>query len=241
MTYKEYIIPKKNGKIRKIVAPDDELKAYLRGELPRLTKFYFQYARMFGVKDNIHGFIPKKNCKTAAAIHKGFNLTIMMDIKEFFDSVTRAHLPKSLCTPEMFHKDGYTAQGFPTSPILANIAITPIIAKIKFLLNKKYFNKFAITIYADDIQISLNSDVKTDIADVISIVSNEFQKKSFVINKTKTRVRYSSFGQRRILGINVGETLQPTRATRRKMRAAKHQGNKSSLGGHTSWANYISR
>lgn len=243
MTYNEFSIPKKGGKLRKIVAPDAELKAFLREQLPIIEDYYLKYSKMYGVHNLIHGFVHKKNVKTAASMHVGFDMTIMMDISEFFDSVTPAHLPRiSQITSEMFHKEGYTAQGFPTSPMLANIAIVPIVSKIKHSLSKLLGNqRFAFTIYADDIQISLNNIHTEHIAEIIKIVTNSFESRDFKLNKRKTRVKYAKFGYRRILGINVGnDHLTATRATRRKMRAAKHQGNGPSLGGLTTWATHIS-
>lgn len=243
MTYREYEIPKKGGKVRKIVAPDAELKTFLRSKLPALTKYYYKFAKMFGVRGNIHGFVPSKNCKSAATLHIGYKATVLMDISAFFDSVTREHIPSiTEVTDEMFHKEGYTAQGFPTSPMLANIAVTPILSAIKMRLTNAFGkDTFQLTIYADDVQVSLKSRDHRYLSDTISIITEEFTKKGFNINKTKTRVRYADNGYRRILGINVGDSeLRSTRSTRRKMRAAKHNKNIPSLIGHTAWANHIS-
>lgn len=242
MKYLEYEIPKKGGKVRKIVAPDDELKAFLRSKLPDLFKYYRQYSKMYSVFENIHGFVPGKNCKSAAEYHVGYPLTIMMDISAFFDSVTRSHIPSSdILVDEMFHEEGYAAQGFPTSPMLANIAIVPIIARIKFRFLKELgWKNYMVTVYADDVQVSLKSESTAEISKAIQIVTEEFVRKGFSINKSKTRVRRADNGFRRILGINVGaDGLQATRATRRKMRAAKHQGHMQSYGGHKSWSNHI--
>ena len=242
MRYTEHEIPKKGGKVRKIVSPDDDLKEYLRSKLKGLFKYYRQYAKMFGVLEDIHGFVPGKNCKSAASLHIDYPLTIMMDISAFFDSVTRSHIPSSsLVTDEMFHKEGYAAQGLPTSPMLANISIVPIISRIKYRFLKEFgWSTYSLTVYADDLQISLTSENVDDISKAIEIVTQEFNKKSFRINKSKTRVRRASNGYRRILGINVGlEGLKATRSTRRKMRAAKHQDKMQSYGGHLSWSNHI--
>jgi len=241
MTYKEYLIPKKGGKFRKIVAPDAELKQALRAELPDLNKYFEKYSKMFGVRNQIHGFVHKRNVKSAAKEHIGYPHTIMMDISAFFDTVTREDIPYSLRKDIMFHKEGYTPQGFPTSPVLANIAVVPIMSKIKRNLNQVIGKgQYAITIYADDIQVSIKT--KEVIASVIDVVTKEFTDGGFSINKRKTRVRHAQYGYRRILGINVGDkVLQPTRKTLRKLRAAKHQKNSNSAGGLASWASHITK
>ena len=96
--------------------------------------------------------------------------------------------------------------------------------------------KFAFTIYADDIQISYND--KSLKKEIIQIIGDSFMRGGFQINRRKTRTRSSDCGFRKILGINVGdESIRGSRKTMRKIRAANHQGNYHSKGGLQSWAN----
>jgi len=247
LTYKEYIIPKKGGKVRKIVAPSTELKKHQRDYLPSLNEFFKKEIVQHHLEhaDIFHGFVKHKNCVTAATKHIGFKLTIMMDIKHFFDSVQFNYIPREYKLPiTLFHQDGYAAQGFPSSPMIANIAIVPVISNIYNEIKSLIDHNFALTVYADDIQISIN-DPKY-IEPIKILIEQAFRKNGYIINKQKTRVRYTIHGWRRILGVNVGETkVRATRKTMRKIRAAKHHitikktGIKTasrSLGGLTTWS-----
>lgn len=243
MEYREFLIPKKNGKPRKIVAPDEELLAYQRSKLNKLVSIYKDVAEDHGVESVAHGFLPNRGCTSAARLHVGYEATIMMDISNFFDSVTRDMIrpfSKQMANDnKLYHKEGYCGQGFATSPILANIAITPALAKIQEYL-EDWHSDSVITIFADDIQISVN-DIGEDydvVNSIIEYVTDVVQEEGFEIKPTKTRVMYSKYGYRKILGINVGEDhIRATRKTMRKIRAARHQGNHSSLGGLVNWSN----
>ena len=148
-------------------------------------------------------------------------------------------------SPELtnaYFVDGYLAQGFATSPMLATLAILPTLKTLKTELNRKY--QAVITCYADDIQVSFNlsggdQDTGYDIEmEIRKFVEQEFGKLGLKINHKKTRVRYAKFGYRRVLGVNVGDDhIRATRKTMRKIRAAAHQGNGRSLGGLRNWAN----
>jgi len=238
-SYKDFTIAKKNGKTRKISEPSNTLKKWQKRKLKHLYNYYELESIAMKVEDIAHGFLPNKNVVTAAEKHIGFKCTLMMDISNFFDTVTSDMIPDEISDEFYFHKNGnYCAQGFVTSPILANIASIHIIKDIKDELNNIENLEFAFTIYADDIQVSLNDESKSMINLVKSIVTEKFTNKGFSINESKTRVKYAKYGYRRILGVNVGDKeVRATRKTMRKIRAARHQSNKSSLGGLINWSN----
>lgn len=252
LTYKEYVIPKKGGKVRKIVAPSPDLKKHQRGHLSALEHNFKQeeHIHLLSDADIFHGFIKGKNCVTAATKHIGYEVTLMMDIKHFFDSVQYNYLPRRYKLPQtLFHAEGYAAQGFPSSPMIANIAIVPVIATLYTALKTITKGDFALTVYADDIQVSVN-DPKY-LKAITRLVEAAFYKHGYIINKDKTRAKFAKHGYRRILGVNVGETsVRATRKTMRKLRAAKHQASKvgrvgdkvkaaRSAGGLTTWSKCI--
>ena len=223
LTYRDFFL---GAKRRRISAPSEDLKNYQRSKLSKLETIYWNLISGSDIFNVAHGFLSNRGCTTAAINHIGYELTIMLDISKFFDSVTK-DMVKSVSKEaaeddRLFHRLGYTAQGFPTSPILANIASIPMLLEINSFLKSLYGEqdkdnkKFAFTIYADDIQISIN---------------RKFEKIA-----RETRVRYSEYGFRRILGINVGDKMRATRKTMRRIRAAKHQNNYHSLGGLTVWS-----
>lgn len=249
-TYKEYKIPKKKG-FRKIVAPSPELLKHQRSKLKSLEKYFNIVTKDYDINHHFQGFLRGKSPVTAAKMHIGQIRFIQMDIKDFFDSVTKQHLrdlnlisinTKAEDDNYLWHSEGYAAQGFATSPILANFALIPFVLDLK-----KYFNSLAnviikFHIYADDITISLS---KTDYQleqNIKSKVTDLLLTYGFQIKPSKTRTRSTEHGYVRILGVNVGKhDMRIPRNVRRKLRAAKHAGNKHSQGGLTAWRNYIAK
>lgn len=233
MTYQLHKIPKKKG-YRTIYAPDAELKAYQRNLIKPYENYYQSQVAHTRIAYTMHGFLTGRNCVTAAKQHAPYQYTTMMDIKNFFDTVHKSMLPDFISKDKhLFTKTGYCAQGFPTSPILANIALIPVTQTM--LTNLDIItNDYCLTIYADDITISYNNiDYKHQI---ISAVKSTLTQYGFTISDKKTRTRKAHNGFRRILGINVSETgVRATRVTIRKLRAATHQNNQSSITGLQEW------
>lgn len=238
MHYQEFQIPKKGGKFRNVVAPNKPLLRFQRSKLRQLQAYYLKHTKGTSVENVAHGFLKGRNVITAAKRHVGFKATIMMDISNFFDTVYKHMLPEKFSNVrQFFHKDGYAAQGFATSPLLANIASIDMIKTIDAFLTEKFDDKYAFTIYADDIQISVNTEDYNTLNGIIDNVGRLVEHAGFGVNTKKTRIKYAKFGWRRILGVNVGETeVRATRAIMRKIRAAGHQKNGSSLGGLSNWA-----
>jgi hypothetical protein len=235
--YKEFVLKKKNGKVRKIVAPNKVLLRYQRKKLPEMLAYYVQEVSGSPIEDTAHGFIRGRNVVTAAQKHIGFESTIMMDLSNFFDTVFTHMLPKTFQDSLFFHNEGYCAQGFATSPMLANIASIPMLHAIHTLLDNVCDGEFAFTIYADDIQISTNIESYDHIGRLINQITRKIEASGFAVNASKTRVKFAKYGFRRILGVNVGDNcVRATRKTMRKIRAAKHQCNYHSLGGLVNWS-----
>lgn len=235
-SYKEYLIPKKGKGFRAITAPDAALLKYQRANLLKLEQYFLSQVRGTPLSNTVHGFLSNHNCVTAAKRHIGYDTTIMMDISSFFDNVLLNMVPPQFRDPSFFHQKGYAAQGFATSPMLANIAILPALRQINELLDD-LFEDYVFSLYADDLQISINEDDYEETADVIEGVTAIIENAGFRINAKKTRIKYAKYGWRRILGVNVGsDSIRATRKTMRKIRAAKHQSNHSSLGGLVTWS-----
>ena len=235
MGYKLVKIPKKGKGFRIIAIPEPKLLYVQRGELKNLNGKLNNLLKLYNLQDVMHGFMKYKSPVTAAEKHIGYDCTIIMDITDFFDSCSREAVEKLIGkTKDEFYDDrGYLVQGFATSPVLANVCLAPVLDNIRYRLFELNYNH-SITVYADDIQISLMLDEEgfAQQNKVISIVEEECLKYNFIIKRQKTRIRYAKHGYRRILGINVGDdALRPTRKTLRRIRAAKHQCNYSSLGG----------
>ena len=245
MKYVEHEIKKKNGKVRKITAPDDELKAYQRSRIPYYEAKFNQITSDLHLDNIFHGFVKKRSPITTAEQHIGYDATVYFDLANFFDTVTKESVIAVLMEIPikdslLFHKEYYTAQGFPSSPVLANIALVPLVYYIKEALTIIAEDHFALTIYADDISISYNSH-KTDWRTIRDLVYKQINTSPFEINTRKTRVRFSKHGYRPILGVNVGKDhIQASRKSTRKVRAVSHlvttdPSKAQALGGLTTW------
>lgn len=272
--YRNLAIPKRNGSVRYIAAPDEDLLEYQQSALKSLNTIFFGLLSKTSVYSVPHGFIPNRSPVSAAKQHIGYDITIKIDIKDFFDSVTVDHIKKTLekfdtnnkvknthilDNPNFWHIKGYAAQGFATSPIIANIAILPALQQIKEYLSRgvattMIHKNYCFTIYADDICISFNNVDKigrknkrlkpnwTLIRSIIFKTSAILERHGFKVNQKKTKILQAKHGYRKILGVNVGsDHIRATRKTRRRMRAAQHQANGPSLGGLTSWSNHCTR
>ena len=255
LSYRDFLIPKKNGKPRRISAPSKELLKYQHNLMPGLYAYHKKKEREFDCENIQHGFIPNRNCVTAATQHIGFKHTIIMDLSNFFDSVNTSFFPKTITRySHLFHKEGHCAQGFASSPILSAIASLPMVNEIKQFLTTIHTNtvnnmdrlepgvpdyiSHAFTIYADDLQFSTNCTKL--LKPIIETVTSIAESHGFKINRNKTRVRNAVNGYRRILGINVGaDHIRATRKTMRKIRAADHQGNYHSKGGLVMWSHNL--
>ena len=241
MTYREFYITKKNGSKRRICAPDKELLAAQRSVLPSLEAWFRSKSlALLSTLHIFHGFLKDHNCVTAANHHIGFAHTISLDISNCFDSIRLIDIVNptillgtlSNLQAIATHKDGTLAQGFATSPILANIYLIEPISKIKRFLESMFQQNFALTVYADDIQISVNQTSYQTLNLITAYVTSIMKTYNLTINPKKTRIHHAKHGNRRILGIQVGEhTINPNRKLKKKIRAARHQNNGPSLGG----------
>lgn len=242
LSYREFFIKKKNGKKRRICAPSKDLLKAQRKLLPLFSTWFETTEYNIFHEEVFHGFIPDRNCVTAANRHLGFAHTISLDISNCFDSISPHNIPNYFTELKdtidknlsiITHADGTLAQGFATSPILANLYLLEPVKELYNIVQSLY-SEFALTVYADDIQISIPLSTYMDMNVLIDLTTILFKKYGLTINKTKTRIHHAKYGNRRILGIQVGEsTISPNRRLKKKIRAARFQKNGPSLGGLT--------
>ena len=231
MEYKRIKIPKKNGLYRLVYSVDDDTKNELRKLLPLLERIFVKTDKL-----NInYGFLKGKNCVLNAFQHIGYNFTLSMDLTDFFDSVKRHHL-EGIVDDVILNKcliEGTPKQGLPTSPLLANIAFMTFDKKIFHKLQKLGL-KSTYTRYADDLTFSFNN--QNDSGKIQFVVAQVLRSSGFSINHRKTKLQNAKNGRRIITGIGVDKNgIHPKRKTRKKIRAAHHQKNISSLIGLLEW------
>lgn len=230
MNYKIVYIPKKTkGKFRKIAILEPRLKKNNESWLSYLNKIQRQLCNT----KIVHGFIRGASPVTNADAHIGYRYTLSFDLADFFDTVRPEmvnHLKdergeiifdQQLINDTFFwdEKDNcyHAFQGIPTSPIVANLAAIGLDNKIDNICK----GKIVYTRYADDLSFSFDDykyyeKLKQDIPKIV-------ESEGFTINHSKTRLQDGRFRNRIITGISVGFFgIKPTRKTKRKLRAAKH-------------------
>ena len=182
--------------------------------------------------DIVHGFMPLRSNVTNAIKHIGFDYTASFDLKNFFDTITIDSVKKYINDDNILKScfvNGRLPQGFSTSPIISNIAMIDFDEEILINIHK-LTTDIVYTRYADDLTFSFND--KNFFGLIRNIVSEVTHKYGLIVNKKKTKFFNSGSGNRTVTGISVGkEEIHVPRHIKRKMRAAKHQGNQFSLNG----------
>ncbi len=234
-TYQVYQlqIPKGKGKYRTIFAPDEQLNCLLKIIATKLQIIEPQY-------EYAHGFVKQRSPVTNAMAHTGFRYSLSMDIKDFFPSVKPHHLAdfynriEPIIKPELLFINNSLPQGFPTSPILSNLAMIPVDNTIAEQL-KQLNQPFSFTRYADDITVSFNEI--TLLQTIKNIITDTLQQYGFAINPKKTLLQDGMYRRRIITGVAIEkDKIFPPRLIKRKIRAAKHNNQKRSLGGLIEWS-----
>lgn len=210
-------IPKKSGGTRTIYIQSPWDKHAFREIGSKLA----EYVERLPNAHVIHGFRANHNPVTNAMAHIGFEYTLSIDLKDFFDSVNILHLLNqgvegSLAKRAM--KYGAARQGLSSSPAAANIAGAALDDAIVCRLKPG----MVYTRYADDLTISGND--KDSLLELIPYIREEARKYCFMINEKKVRLQSQKFGNRIICGVSVGRTgISVPRKVRRRLRAAMHR------------------
>lgn len=212
-------IPKRRGGARTIYVPDEAEKTELRSQLRTITKDTKQ-------PPDAWAFAKGRNAASMARQHVGFAYTLSFDLADCFDHVTAAVLNRQGITydPSCL-VDGAARQGLPTSPALANLALAGLDRKVRKAVAgySEPSPRYAYARYADDLVISFDDPAL--ISYLRERVPDICDAYGFPVHASKTRVQAARAGRRIICGIGVGATdIHPTRETRRRHRAAAHQG-----------------
>lgn len=220
--YKEYKIPKGNGKFREIQEPFQELKE----EQSKILK------ELNSVKINrcAYGFVEKKDIYKNAKRHMKSNYILELDLKNFFDTIKAEDVYNALINNK-FSKEraeyiakvctryGTTPQGAPSSPILSNIVCKPLDRKLK---NLSIRNKVIYTRYADDLTFSTKEeDGYNTLQDLKKEAQSIINSYGFDINGSKTHTLCKS-RRHSVTGIVVNEKMNVSSKDVRAFRAKLH-------------------
>lgn len=218
--YHKYRISKRAGGYRRIEAPRRFLKLIQRW-------IYINILNTRELPSPVTGFVHGKNIFSNAEPHKPNKNLMVIDIKDFFPSVTGKEVYKvfksfgfprkvstlltGLCT-----LDNRLPQGAPTSPVIANIVFNPIDLALQD--SAKEWD-CCYTRYADDIAFSGNEAFSRKDIKAVSDILKEWD---FRINTKKTRI-IGSGGRQILTGLVVNTSGLPMRDKRRRWRAMFHQ------------------
>ena len=239
--YRTFYIKKRNGKLRQIDEPDNELKRIQRWILTEIlykmtcSDYAKAYIPAVSIKENA---IPHLNCKTLVAI----------DIKDFFPSIKLEHilpvfsgldycgkvidaLAKLCCLNDCL------PQGAPTSAYLSNLVMKDFDIKIGNYCN---CNMIKYTRYADDMTFSGTIRLKR----LITLVDNGLDELGLKSNNSKFKIMRDGH-RKKVTGIVVNEKMQVSRDYRMRIKQEIYYIEKFGLQNHISHigadpSNYIS-
>lgn len=237
------LIPKGNGKMRKILVTTARFRHENRKLVP-LMHHLQQMACDTNPGPVVHGFYMGRSPVTNAMRHVGFQYSVCFDLENFFPSVTRKMFDAALTWLPSEHnpntgiiqrtmrvmfvndkaqtsaeKTAIAEQGIPTSPMVANIAASPLDRKLVVLGG----GAITYTRYADDLTFSFNDPAFVDM--LLTTVPQLVAAAGFKVNERKTHVLRAKQGRRIITGVGVDDTgIHPTRDVKRRLRAALHNG-----------------
>lgn len=220
------------GKKRELYIADETTKKWL---VPIRIELEILYSER--IKANVsYGFRKKYNCALNATQHIGYDYTLSYDFKNFFSSIKPFHVRNYISQRDIsfLFVDNHLPQGLTTSPVVSNIAMIDFDETITKLL-KSLNSEIIYTRYVDDINISFDDVSFKPLIDLtVSAVIDKFE---LAINEQKTRFHRRSRGNIIINGISTTEYgVAATRKTKRRIRAAMHQGKYKSAISLTNWA-----
>ncbi len=220
--YLTFEISKRNGKTRKIDAPNTQLKSLQQ-------RFNDVLDVVFKAQSCAHGFVTGKSIVSNSQLHVSKKIVLNIDLEDFFPSIHFGRVRGLfLSRPYSFNNEvattlaqiacyqGVLPQGAPTSPTISNMILKRLDRELMIFLTSK---KCHYTRYADDITISTN--LKRMPVEIISSydpgaikLSSEFTEiignNGFRINDSKINLSFRTKRQE-VTGIVTNEKINVKR------------------------------
>lgn len=228
--YQRFLIPKKKGGSREILAPTAELK-----RIQKRLNYYLQAYYLWIKPEHVHGFVINphylgKHCNIVAnaSHHAGKKYLLDLDLKDFFPRIT-ANRVQDLFKSETFgfsHQialaitllttyQGKLPTGAPSSPAISNFICQQLDTD---LIHFGESHHITYSRYADDLSFSSNDPItKALIEEIQSLIETN----NFKINNNKTRLA-PSHRKQTVTGITVNEKVNVSRKLLKKTRAMLH-------------------
>lgn len=230
--YTSFLLKKKNGGERRIVAPNKQLK-YIQ---KRLSDILYD---IYSPKKIATGFIKKRSIATNAFVHVHKRIVLNIDIADFFNTIHFGRVLGVFQKPpfnfnyniavaitQLVCYNGVLPQGAPTSPIISNFVCRTLDKELA-ILSHKY--KILCTRYCDDITFSTKAkELPQSIAYLNNgqiEIGNElnllFQNNNFKLNHSKVRLQ-NSHSRQMVTGVVVNEKPNILNWKYRKFRTILH-------------------
>lgn len=217
--YHQFELPKRRGGTRKITTPEQTLKWLQRSLLQVLTHLFPRHKCAVG-------FERGESVVTHAKAHAGKRWVYVVDIQDFFPSLTRNRIfgmlrakpfeasePVARYLANLVTHEGALPQGAPTSPILANLLCRRMDAR---LFKWAREGGYQYTRYADDLAFSTNrvEFSEEDRQRIIEIVEDE----GFQVHPEKRKLM-PWYGRQLVTGLVVNRKPNVPREYVRGLRA----------------------
>lgn len=223
--YSVYRIPKRDGSLRTIEAPQAELKTVQRAILDKLL-------HAIPLNPHAEGFRRNRSIVSNSARHVGQKVVIKVDLKDFFPSITADRVmglflalgfPRQVASllARLTTCNGRLATGAPTSPVISNLVCRRLDRRIASLGLK---SQFEYSRYADDLTFSSQNPALTQ---MLPFLQQLISEEGFTVKGSKTRILRCG-GQQKVTGIVVNDKPNIARKEVRTLRAILHncqQGN----------------
>ncbi len=222
--YTAFTIPKRRGGVRRIDAPNPELKALQRRILRRvLAKLKAHPAA--------HGFEKGRSIVTNALPHASKPVVVRMDVRNFFASTTRKRVLKyfraigwskkeAVLLADLCTHNGSLPQGAPTSPRLSNLVNYLLDARLAGLIDEMGGE---YTRYADDVTVSFIDDGPGITPRTIYVVGAVFYRFGYAVHGKRKRSVRRAHQRQQVTGLVVNELPGLPREVRRTLRAVEHR------------------
>ncbi len=231
LDYHEFSIKKKSGKLRRISAPNPDLKFLQRRLLRRLLQRLKTHGLATGFQKGV-SFVDNAKCHQSQAV------IIRIDLIDFFTSTSEdvvhqyfRQIGWNRKAAELLTKlttiNGGLPQGAPTSPKLSNLVNFWFDFRLAELAEQ---HSAIYTRYADDITFSLSEDVAVHalVGKLLSLIRKAgyrpHLKKKFDIRRRHQR--------QIVTGLVVNERVNLSREKRRWLRAVEHRMDLANAGGY---------
>lgn len=224
--YNEFYRPKKSGGLRRIDAPNEELKEALR-----TLKGIFENDFHALCHTSSFAYVKKRCTKDAVVRHQQNKSRwfAKFDLSDFFGSTTLDFTMKALSgifpfsevvryedgrnelqtALELAFLDGGLPQGTPLSPLITNLIMIPIDFTLSNKLRDFNKQKFVYTRYADDFLVSSEYHFDYRMIEKLIVETLEEFGAPFTVNSKKTRYGSSS-GKNWNLGMMLNEKNEIT-------------------------------